>query len=1390
MKFEVYSWEKLSFHQWWKQSKNMFQNYKLMAEHSAFELPEITNKDSNQTIKSVLADSWVNKGQTPLGRSDHTAVWTGTEMIVWGGHNNAAIGYINSGGKYNPALDSWTPTSTSVNTPSARGNHTAVWTGSEMVIWGGFIGASVLNTGAIYNPATDVWRTQNTSNQPTARFRHTATWTGTQMMIWGGANANGTTLYDTGAQFNPSTNIWTTTSTLNAPDPRYNHSANLSQSTNGTEVIIWGGVGTLFTPVNSGARYNTTSNQWIPTSTGANVPTPRHSHSAVWAWTTDKTLIWGGLAGTGIGLHSGRIYDPVNDSWSVINNPNNFFTFAGRALAHTYWTGSEAIFYGGNSGSTFETNHFNGARYNLASDSWTLMTPTNHPSASFGSTSVWTGDEMIVWGGLSNGNYLDSGARYNPQVDEWTPTSNDRLTNPPQTRFLHTTIMTGNQMIIWGGSNFFELNTGSIYSLALDTWTATDTTNAPGGRYSHTSIWTGAEMIVWGGRTTSTALNTGGRFNPITLGWNNSTPPTTGDAPVARYDHSAVWSGDEMIIWGGKDGSTHFNNGSKYEFLPNTWTAMNNSSLFTPSPRTDHSAIWSGNEMIIWGGRINSTVASDGSLYDPNTDDWTPISNSSSPLARYAHSSIWTGNEMIIFGGNDGTTDLDSGSRYEVGLDSWTDTNSFNKPSKRSFHTAAISGNSMVVWGGTDVNGSLNTGSVYDIPTDKWSTMTTTKVPPARSGHTALFNGNEMFVWGGGFEGGNQLSVYTLGFDFTVGGTITGLNGSITLQNNAGDNIILNGGNSFTFSGQADGASYDVTILSQPAFQTCVVTNATGMINGADVVNVLVTCTTNQYTVGGTLSGLIGSITLKNFDTNEEIIMNSDGNFTFSLQDDGTHYDISHTILPPTQTCSRSFASGTLNGSNVTNVQINCVILSYFLGGNVSGLNTGNSVVLNVNNDQDVTVSSSSPSFLFQNEIDIGTAYTVTVVTQPTNQTCRFLNGSDTGTIANHNEITVEVECVNNYTIGGSITGLNGSVSLQLNGANEITQSSDGNFVFPEIGDGSTYDVTVSSQPANQTCVVTNGSGTLAGNNITNVQVNCSINTYTVGGIISGMRPTGGIIFLQLNGTVNLNQNADGNFSFPAMADGSSYNVVITSSPSLQTCTISNQSGTISGANVTNIEIGCSNNPPVANHDSFAILEDAPATTLDILANDAGLDAITITSITQPANGTVVNGTNLTYQPNADYCDDNNPDTFIYTVNGGDTATVSVSVNCVNDKPTFESNENLYVALSNTSNPPVQQLACHYDFGPDNEDSSQSISDFLVSVSTDADNILNSVVMNIDGTITYDFTGNSGTATINVSLQDDGGVANGGMDTSDVQMVTIHVRDYIFRGGFEQNTCQ
>lgn len=132
-------------------------------------------------------ESWspTSLNNAPSPRTLHSAVWTGSLMIVWGGQSNSHD--VNTGGCYNLSTSSWVSTSTT-NAPLARELHTAVWTGTKMIIWGGWsIDSAVFgyNTGGIYDPVTNTWTPTSTINAPTGRIHHTAVWTGSKMIVWG-----------------------------------------------------------------------------------------------------------------------------------------------------------------------------------------------------------------------------------------------------------------------------------------------------------------------------------------------------------------------------------------------------------------------------------------------------------------------------------------------------------------------------------------------------------------------------------------------------------------------------------------------------------------------------------------------------------------------------------------------------------------------------------------------------------------------------------------------------------------------------------------------------------------------------------------------------------------------------------------------------------------------------------------------------------------------------------------------------------------------------------------------------------------------------------------------------------------------------------------------------
>ncbi len=170
-------------------------------------------------------------------------------------------------------------------------------------------------------------------------------------------------------------------------------------------------------------------------------------------------------------------------------------------------------------------------------------------------------------------------------------------------------------------------------------------------------------------------------------------------------------------------------------------------------------------------------------------------------------------------------------------------------------------------------------------------------------------------------------------------------------------------------------------------------------------------------------------------------------------------------------------------------------------------------------------------------------------------------------------------------TVGGTVTGLSSAgLVLQNNGGNNLAvATSAGNFTFSAgIADGSAYNITVLTQPAHQDCIVSNGSGTVASASVTNVSVTCTTPTFTLGGTVTGLSGAG--LVIQNNGGNNLAIATSGNFTFsPAIASGSVYSVTVLNFPANQNCIVSNASGTVPKANVTNVVVGCFS--PFAQHE-------------------------------------------------------------------------------------------------------------------------------------------------------------------------------------------------------------
>jgi len=390
----------------------------------------------------------------------------------------------------------------------------------------------------------------------------------------------------------------------------------------------------------------------------------------------------------------------------------------------------------------------------------------------------------------------------------------------------------------------------------------------------------------------------------------------------------------------------------------------------------------------------------------------------------------------------------------------------------------------------------------------------------------------------------------------TVGASVSGLAGhGLVLQDNGGDDLSVNADGHFTFKTKVMSAqAVAVTIRAQPTqpSQTCQVSGAP-IATSATAIDVAVTCVTNRYTIGGTVMGLAGSGLVLRNNAGDDLAIHDNGAFTFatSVASSGL-YSVSVGQQPngPSQLCSVMGGAGTVGSGNVVSVVVSCATNQYVVGGTVSGL-TGAGLVL-TSGAVDLPITANG-GFAFPSALDSGSSFAVTVKTQPANptQACTVANG--TGTVAGSDVSTIAVTCsTSTYGVGGTVIGLEGSgLVLQNNLGDNLPVGANGTFAFStHVTSGATYGVTVLAQPTSpsQTCVVTNGMGTVTSSAISSATVTCTTNTYAIGGTLGGLSGSG--LLLRDNGGDELPVSANGTFTFAtSVASGTPFAVTIAQQP-------------------------------------------------------------------------------------------------------------------------------------------------------------------------------------------------------------------------------------------------
>jgi hypothetical protein len=350
-----------------------------------------------------------------------------------------------------------------------RVGHAAVWTGREMVLWGGApdLDSDPLTDGAAYDPAAGTWRTVPAAPL-SPRFGPTALWTGAEMVIFGGTSTDGDILGD-GAAWDPATNRWQP-----LPASPLGPRVGAVVAWAGDRMVVWGGA-TVPPPDNpdaptqmltDGAAYVPATNSWVPVPAA---PIPARS-GAESVWTGSRLIVTGGYhEGDDDDRTDGAALDPASGAWSPIAARPAPGSCGETVPCDGVWTGTMALFPA------------EGLAYEAAADRWSTVSPYPAADASvLADPAVWTGTRLLTWGspadpsvdsgdpaapgatatddtgaGGSDGtNAGDAplapavGGLYDPATGRWGAVAG----GPLATRLMQSAVWTGHELLIWGGT--------------------------------------------------------------------------------------------------------------------------------------------------------------------------------------------------------------------------------------------------------------------------------------------------------------------------------------------------------------------------------------------------------------------------------------------------------------------------------------------------------------------------------------------------------------------------------------------------------------------------------------------------------------------------------------------------------------------------------------------------------------------------------------------------------------------------------------------------------------------------------------------------------------------------------------------------------------------------
>src|SRR5207253_2409974 len=167
--------------------------------------------------------------------------------------------------------------------------------------------------------------------------------------------------------------------------------------------------------------------------------------------------------------------------------------------------------------------------------------------------------------------------------------------------------------------------------------------------WSHVAVWTGTEMLIWGGNDHQQSWADGAAYNPKTNSWRSiPSAPMSGTAIPAM-----VWTGHEMLVLGGLavfgGGGVARGDGAAYDPVSNTWR-----SLPPPPPSLEFtSGVWTGKLAVFIGN--NPDVGARVAAYDPAANRWLAVSGVQLDAIQHGAGRespvgflVWDGHDVLV----------------------------------------------------------------------------------------------------------------------------------------------------------------------------------------------------------------------------------------------------------------------------------------------------------------------------------------------------------------------------------------------------------------------------------------------------------------------------------------------------------------------------------------------------------------------------------------------------------------------------------------------------------------------------------------------------------------------------------------------------------------------